>query len=88
MFPGGVYHLSGSECSIGVRSPFVWDVPATLGADSTGLLWWVIVATSGSASEGSWGSDSSGGERNGPRAGGGSGECGIEDKDLSNVCEP
>lgn len=47
--------------------------------------WWLIVATDGAATEGSW-SQGSGVERFGPGANGSSGQCGVTDNDLTHTC--
>lgn len=75
------YGLLGSECGLGPNSPYQWDLSPspTVG----GMVWWLVVATDGSSTEGSWGTDSDGSERNGTLA---SGECGVTQKDTSNTC--
>ena len=47
-----------------------------------------LLATDGDVTEGSWGRDSAGAERQGPASGGASGECGIVVKNLTNSCPP
>ena len=84
--PGGVYGLSGSKCSIGTLSPFTWTLSPDPLIDPTGLIWWVVVATDASTTEGSWGKDSANAERSGPGAGGVSGECSITSKNVTNQC--
>jgi len=82
--PGNPFGLLGSVCSIGGTSPFVWNsVPSA--ADSTGILWWLIVVREGSK-EGSWGKDSAGTERAGPGTGGSSGQCTVTSLSTTNVC--
>ena len=82
--PGNPFGLLGSVCAVGGTSPFVWNsVPAA--ADSTGILWWVIVVKAG-ASEGSWGTDSAGTERLGPGTSGSSGQCTVTSLSTTNVC--
>jgi len=83
---GGGYEPAGSRCAIGPTSPFAWTgvPPAFPGA--SGLLWWIVVATDGAATEGSWGNASSGLERQGPGPGGASQECGIVAKSTANPC--
>jgi hypothetical protein len=44
--PGNPFGLLGSVCSIGGTSPFVWNSVPTA-ADSTGILWWLIVVRDG-----------------------------------------
>lgn len=83
--PGGLFSLSGSACGIGTASPFAWNT-APSASDGTGLIWWLIVAHDGAGTEGSWGKGSNGAERNGPGPNGSSGQCGILDKNLGNVC--
>ncbi len=82
--PGNPFGLLGSVCAIGGTSPFVWSSVPTA-ADSTGILWWVVVVTSG-AKEGSWRTDSAGTERMGPGAGGSSGQCSVTSLSTSNLC--
>lgn len=82
--PGNPFGLLGSVCSIGGTSPFVWNsVPSA--ADSTGILWWLIVVREG-AKEGSWGKDGAGTERVGPGTGGSSGQCTVTSLSTTNVC--
>ena len=83
------YGLMGAECSLGAP-PFTWSSPDP-GADPSGWIWWVIVATDGAGIEGSWGQGRIGVntiERPGPLAGGASGECGIAAKNTCNACDP
>lgn len=84
--PGGTYGLSGSRCAIGVASPFTWAGVPPAFAGPQGFLWWLVVATDGGPTEGSWGRDGSGAERSGPASGGASGECGIAIRSLGNPC--
>ena len=79
--PGGAYTLSGSECGIGGSGTYTWSGGPDPAADPSRLVWWVIVANDGAQTEGSWGRDSSGAERNGTQA---SGRCGLTSKDASN----
>jgi hypothetical protein len=81
---GGTYGLSGSQC--GGTSPLTWTGVPDPAADPDRLLWFVVLATNGSATEGSWGKNSAAGERTGPGAGGASGQCGITTKSLTNLC--
>jgi plastocyanin len=81
---GGTYGLSGGRCSIGTTSPFTWT--ATPSPASGDFIWWVIVADDGSGTEGSWGKDGGGGERDGSGVNGASGQCTNTDKDLTNTC--
>lgn len=82
--PGGVFALAGAEC--GVATPFTWSPSPDASLDPTGLAWFVVVATNGADTEGSWGADSRGMERSGPAAGGASGACGVLQKSLANTC--
>ena len=81
---GGTYALTGARCGIGTRSPFTWTLSPQPAPGE--FLWWVIVADDGASTEGSWGKDVQGGERNGSGIGGASGQCANTDKDLTNVC--
>ncbi len=83
--PGGTMGLSGAHCAVAV-SPFEWNlVPDPIG-DASRMLWFLMLATDGADLEGSWGKDSSGGERVGPGTSGSSNQCGMADKSLDNVC--
>jgi len=81
---GGTWSPSGGECLVGAP-PFAWAGVPDPTVDPTSLLWFVVVADDGATTEGSWGEDSAGNERNGPGAGGSSGNC-ANVKDLTNVC--
>jgi len=81
--PGGVFGTSGAVCA--AAPPYAWDAPPTT-IDPSGLVWWIVVASDSSATEGSWGLDGEGAERNGPGPGGSSGACGTAGKSLSSVC--
>jgi hypothetical protein len=73
----GQLTLLGSECSLVTSGSFTWNaVPA-------GDLFFLVVATDGATTEGGWGLDGYGGERNGLNA---SGECGVSFKDASHSC--
>ena len=85
---GGLYSLSGSQCSIGVAPLYTWLSSPDPGGDPSGLLWWLVLATDGVIAEGPWGPDGAGGERRGPGPGNSSAECGVAAKDLTNVCMP
>ncbi len=81
---GGTYGLTSGRCAIGSTSPFVWTLtPIPTPGD---FVWWVIVADDGASTEGSWGKDSSGGERDGSGANGASGLCANTAKDITNTC--
>ena len=82
--PGGSYASAGGRCGIGTNSPCAWTAtPSPLSGD---FPWWLILAEDGSCTEGSWGKDSGGFERDGPGMNGASGQCGNTDKDLGNTC--
>jgi len=71
------YALTGSECGIGASGSYTWNgVPA-------GNLYFLIVGTDGAGVESSWGSASTGAERN---AGASSAQCAVASKDPSGVC--
>ena len=73
----GSMSLSGSVCGLGATGSFDWGtVPA-------GDLFYLVVGSDGSGVEGSWGSDSNGGERGGFNA---SGQCGTTTKSATNSC--
>jgi len=84
--PGGTYALSGSVCAIGTDSPVTWANVPPVTPGGTSWLWWIVVATDGAATEGPWGNDSHGNERNGPAGSGSSGQCGVSGKSLTNTC--
>jgi hypothetical protein len=90
--PGGIYNLSGSRCNMGRISPVVWSGVPDPSGDPSGYLWFVVLAetrpgaTNTNASEGSWGTDSGGGERTGPGVGGMSAQCLVDFKSLTNAC--
>ncbi len=79
--PGGAYTVAGSACGIGTTGSFTWNGTPDPTADASRLVWWVIVGNDGNHTEGSWGRDSFGAERNGTQA---SGMCGNTMKDTSN----
>jgi plastocyanin len=85
---GSEFELDGARCSIGSTSPFTWTGVPPAFTGSTGFVFWLVVATDGAVTEGSWGKDSSGVERQGPESGGASGECGVVVKSVSNTCPP
>jgi len=82
---GGTMGLAGGACGLGATSPFVWS-PAPSAIDGTGLIWWVLVVNNGAGKEGSWGTDSAGVERVGPALDGSSGQCGVTNRNLANIC--
>jgi hypothetical protein len=71
------YVLDGSECNLGTSGSFQWN------GSPSGSLYFMVVGTDGAATEGSWGTNSFLGERNGL---GVSGECGTTIKDTSGTC--
>lgn len=83
--PGGLFGVAGSSCSV-ASSPFVWTGVPDPTVDPSRLLWFLMLATDGSDTEGGWGHDSAGSERLGAGAGGSSGQCGMTDKSLDNAC--
>lgn len=78
--PGLSLTSSANQCTIG-SSPYMWSSVPNPSPEP--FLWFLVVADDCAATEGSWGQDSEGSERNGASA---SGQCGITDKDLQNVC--
>ena len=66
---GSGYEPAGSRCAIGTASPFTWNGAPPSFPGPSGLLWWLVVATDGAATEGSWGDSSSGLERARPGTG-------------------
>jgi hypothetical protein len=78
---GGTYAVAGSVCGLGSTGSIAWSGSPDPTTDSTRLIWWVIVATDGDRTEGSWGHDSAGNEINGATA---SGQCGNTVKNTSN----
>jgi plastocyanin len=84
---GGSYTVSGSRCDIGGSplQPFTWSSVPDPGLQdpSTGLLWFLVLTNDNGSTEGSWGQDAAGNERNGTAA---SGVCGVITKSLSNLC--
>ncbi len=85
---GGAYELAGAACSIGTASPYNWAGVPSAFVGSAGFVYWLVVATDGAATEGSWGKDGAGIERAGPGNAGSSAECGIAFKSLTNACPP
>jgi hypothetical protein len=73
----GSYALGGAVCAIGTGGSFTWSgVPAA-------NVWFLIVATDGAGTEGSWGLDAAGQERHGAAP---SGMCGVTIKNTSGTC--
>jgi len=83
---GGLYAISSAVCGIGTVSPHTWSGVPDAASDPEGLLWWVLVANDGASTEGSWGKESAGSERDGPGTQGASAQCGVLTKDLLNTC--
>ncbi len=83
----GAYGLTGVKCPIGAAGPYSWN-PAPAIPGGAKFLWWLIVATDGATTEGSWGKNTSQ-ERTGPGSGGSSqgatGACAAT-KSLTNTC--
>jgi hypothetical protein len=84
--PGGTYLLSGSACGLGGTGSYAWLNTINPSSDPTNFYWWLILATDGASTEGSWGIDGAGLERSGPGPGGASLQCGIGGKNTSNSC--
>jgi hypothetical protein len=84
--PGGTFDLEGSRCD--VSSPYDWAGTPDPASDPTGLLWFLVLSDDGATTEGPWGDDGAGVERQGPASGGASGECGITAKDSQSTCAP
>ncbi len=82
--PGGGYGISVSRCACGATSPCVWSNSPLPSPGQ--MIWFVMVARDAAATEGSWGTDSAGNERQGPGTAGSSGQCGSTAKDVSNRC--
>ena len=71
------YALGGAACGLGTSGAATWSgVPA-------GDLWYVVVADDGSATEGTWGSASTGSPRGGTVA---SSQCGMTGRDNTGTC--
>ncbi len=81
---GGAFSPSGGACAVG-GSPFAWNGVPDPSSDPTRLLWYLVLATDGADTEGSWGLDGGAVERIGPGAGGASGQC-VSAKSLTNAC--
>ena len=75
------YTLAGAECRLGSSGSSSWSGKPNPASDVSRFVWWVLVATDGIQTEGSWGKDSSGQERNGNQA---SGLGGYDTKDTAN----
>jgi len=71
------YAISGSKCNLGLSGSATWSgVPA-------GSLWFVIVGDDDASTEGSWGTNGTGGQRGGTSP---SGQCGMTARDNSGTC--
>ena len=83
---GATIAPSGSECDIRC-SPYSWasGVPNPASGE---WLWFLVLSNDDSTTEGSWGTDNNGIERNGPGPGGSSGMCSISAKNASSTCGP
>ena len=83
---GGTYGLQDpAKCDIGTATPFIWS--GTPPAVVNDFVWFLTLAEDNASTEGSWGKDSSVGERTGPVGlDGNSGKCGITSKSLVNIC--
>jgi hypothetical protein len=69
--------LAGGVCGLGPLGSYDWaNVPA-------GNLWFVVVGDDGAGTEGSWGEDGAGAQRNGASA---SGWCGFTTRDNAGTC--
>jgi|GEM_PF-3123770 len=83
---GSPYAPSGSSCGVGDSGSYSWSGSPDPALDVSRFIWLVLVATDGVQTEGSWGKDSSGQERNGDQA---SGICGFVTKNTANPgCSP
>ena len=72
----GSYSVAGSVCGLGISGSAAWNsVPA-------GNVWFVVVGTTGTGTEASWGLGTAG-ERGGTTA---SGQCGNAVRDNSGTC--
>jgi hypothetical protein len=82
----GTYGLTGVVCPIGTTGTYSWAAPAVPSGSS--FIWWLVVATDGATTEGSWGKNTSQ-ERTGPGSGGSSqgvtGACATT-KSIANSC--
>ena len=79
----GAWGVAGGRCAIGTAGAYLWNGVPDPGVDSSRLLWFLVVGTDGSATEGSWGRTSSGAERGGAAA---SGQCGVTAKNTTEAC--
>jgi subtilisin-like proprotein convertase family protein len=71
------YSVGGGACGLGTSGSYTWSsVPGR-------NIWFVVVGNTGAGTEGSWGTVSGGGQRNGSTA---SGQCGNTLRDNSGTC--
>ena len=71
------YDLTGARCNVGTLGQALWfGVPA-------GDLWFVVVSNDGSGTEGSWGIDGDGTDRNGTTP---SNLCGNTARENAGTC--
>jgi hypothetical protein len=83
--PGGLYTTLGAVCGVGSTGAFTWNgVPAA--ADTSGLLWFLVVSNDGAGTEGPWGSYNGINDRNGTGNRCSSGLCGATVKSLAGTC--
>ncbi|MEJ2367598.1 MAG: S8 family serine peptidase [Acidobacteriota bacterium] len=82
----GTYGVSGAVCGLSPSSPYTWTNTPSPSADASHFMWWIITGTDGAGTEGAWGKNSGGLERNGPGANGSSGQCGNTDKLPVDTC--
>lgn len=80
----GTYTPSGSACGIGAGS-YSWTAVPDPASDPRRFLWFLVVASNGAGTEGSWGRNTSQ-ERTGPGTGGASNRCSCTAKSLANTC--
>ena len=94
--PSGGYHLlhgygsglpswtvSGGSCALGGGGSYAWNSTPDPAVDPSRLLWFLVAGDDGVATEGSWGTTSSGLERGGAGA---SGVCGMTVKETGGYC--
>ena len=74
----GGYQLTGGVCGLGTAGSYDWTV-----GPGGGCLWFVVVADDGAGMEGSWGTNSSGGQIGGPMP---SMQCGKTSRNNSRSC--
>jgi hypothetical protein len=74
----GGYTLAGAVCGLGASGDYRWE---TVPVED---LYFLLVGTDGDVTEGSWGVDGGGQERNGSVP---CGLCGVTIKDTSGICQ-